>query len=164
MKRDPFGSSYLAPLLQWNALVAQTAEMMLASAQVIGHRTQRMALAGPAPGERDRREFALMGREKVEAGAQSIQAMASHLLNRNQEAAARAFSDMLRSTSALMMLTSSRSPAQFFARQMGFARTLERSAVSTAAVTKSATRLAHRGLKPIHAKATANAKRLGKRA
>jgi hypothetical protein len=163
MKRDPFGSSFFAPFIQWNSLVAQTAEMMLASAQVIGHRTQRMALAGSAPGARDRREFALMGREKVEAGAQSFQAMTSHVLNRNQHLAARAFSDMLRSTSALVMLASSRSPAQLFARQMGFARTLERSAVSVADVAKSATRLAHRGLKPIHAKATANAKRLGKR-
>jgi len=149
--------------MQWSSLVAQTAEMMLASAQVIGHRTRSMALAGPAPGARDRREFALMGQEKLDASAQSFQAMTSHLLNRNQELAAKAFSDMLRSASALMMLASSRSPAQLFARQMGLARTLQRSAVSVADVAKGATRLAHRGLKPIHAKATANAKRLGKR-
>jgi hypothetical protein len=43
--------------------------MMSASAQVIGHRTGRMALAGPAPNARDRREIALMGQQKIEAGA-----------------------------------------------------------------------------------------------
>jgi len=89
-RRNHFGYSCFAPFMLWNALAAQTAEMILASAQVIGHRTRRMALAGAAPSARDRREFTLMTREKVEAGAQSIQAMASHLLGRNQRLGAQA--------------------------------------------------------------------------
>jgi hypothetical protein len=45
----------------WGDLATKTLEMMLASAQVIGRRTGRMALAGDAPNARERREFALMG-------------------------------------------------------------------------------------------------------
>ena len=163
MKLNHFGPPHFTAFMLWNTLAMKTAEMMLASAQVIGHRTGRMALAGPAPSARDRREFALMGQEKVEASAQSVQAMAAHLLSRNQELGAQAFSNMLRSTSALMMLASSRTPAQLIARQVALARALGQSSVSIADVSKSATKLAHRGLKPIHAKATANAKRLGRR-
>jgi hypothetical protein len=163
MKRNAFGSLPFAPLMPWSALAMQTAEMMLASVQVIGHRTGRMALAGPAPNPRDRREFALMWREKVEASAQSAQAMASHLMTWNQQLGAQAFNNLLRSTSAFMALVNSRTPGQLFARQAALARALGQSAVSMADVSKSATKLAHRGLKPLHAKATANAKRLGKR-
>ena len=81
MKRNHFGPPHFTAFMLWNTLAMKTAEMMLASAQVIGHRTGRMALAGPAPSARDRREFALMGQEKVEASAQSVQAMAAHLLS-----------------------------------------------------------------------------------
>jgi DNA-binding transcriptional regulator YdaS (Cro superfamily) len=62
-----------------------------------------------------------------------------------------------------MSLASSRTPSQLIARQAALARALGQSASSMAQVSGSAAKLAHRGLKPIHSKATANAKRLGKR-
>ncbi|MDB5795853.1 MAG: hypothetical protein JWR25_2232, partial [Noviherbaspirillum sp.] len=37
------------PLLMWSSLAFKTTEMLLASAQVIGHRTARMANAGAIP-------------------------------------------------------------------------------------------------------------------
>jgi len=61
MKRNYPDYSYSLPLVLWRDLATKTLEMMLASAQVIGHQTGRMALAGPAPNARDRREFTLMG-------------------------------------------------------------------------------------------------------
>ena len=91
MKRNYAGDSYLSPFMFWSDLATKTLEMMLASAQVIGHRTGRMALAGPAPSARDRREFALMGQEKIEAGAQSAQAMAAHMMAMGQPWGALAF-------------------------------------------------------------------------
>jgi len=163
MKRNPPGYSYLTPFMLWNDLAMKTAEMMLASAQVIGHRTARMAVAGSAPNARDRREFALMGKEKLDAGAQSGQAMATHLMTMNPQLGAQAFHNMLQSTAALVSLASSRTPAQLIARQAALARALGHSTASILDVAQSATRLAHRGLKPVHAKATANAKRLGRR-
>ncbi|HEX4943106.1 MAG TPA: polyhydroxyalkanoate granule-associated phasin [Usitatibacteraceae bacterium] len=155
--------SYLAPFMQWSDLAMKTGEMMLASAQVIGHRTGRMARAGASPSAGDWREFALMGQEKLDAGAQSGQAMASHMMTMNPQLGAQAFADMVRSTSALMSLVSSQTPAQMFARQAELARVLERSAESLADASASAVRLAHHALTPIHASATANAKRLARR-
>jgi hypothetical protein len=122
-----------------------------------------MALAGPAPDARARREIALMGQEKIEAGAQSARAMAAHMMTLSQPLGALAFRHILRSSAAFMSLASSRTPSQWIARQAALAPALGQSAVSMADVSKSATKLAHTGLKPIHAKATANAKRLGKR-
>lgn len=163
MKRNHFGNPFLAPFMLWNSLFMKTAEMMLASAQVIGHRTARMARAGAAPTARDRREFALMGQEKIEAGAQSAQAMAAQLMTARRPAGARALESAQRSTAAFMSLAASRTPAQVIARQAALARALGQSATSVAGASKSAARLAQRGLKPIHAKATANARRLARR-
>jgi hypothetical protein len=147
----------------WSDLATKTLEMMLASAQVIGHRTSRMALAGPAPNARDRREFALMGKEKIDAGAQSAQAMATKMMAISRPWGALASRHMLRNSAALMSLASSRTPSQFVARQAALALALGQSAVSMPDASNSAAKLAHHGLKPIHAKVTANARRLGKR-
>ena len=163
MKRNYTSYPYLSPFMLWSDLATKTLEMMLASAQVIGHRTGRMALAGPVPNARDRREFALMGQEKIEAGAQSAQAMVAHMMTMNQPWGALAFRHLLQSSAAFMSLAGSRTPSQLIARQAALARAVAQSAISMADVAKNATKLAHRGLKPIHAKATANARRLGKR-
>jgi hypothetical protein len=163
MKHNNLAYLYFTPFMQWNNLAMKTAEMMLASAQVISHRTGRMALAGHAPNERDRREFALMGQEKIEASVQSAQAMATHMMTMNQALGARAFKSTLQSIAAFMSLANSRTPGQLLSRQAEVARALGQSSVAIADVSKTAAKLAHRGLKPIHAKATANAKRLSKR-
>jgi hypothetical protein len=49
MKRNYLGYSYFVPFILWSDLATKTLEMMLASAQVIGHRTGHMALARPFP-------------------------------------------------------------------------------------------------------------------
>jgi hypothetical protein len=70
------------PMLPWAAwfqLGLKTWEMLLAAGQVIPIRLSRMALAGPTPSARDRREFTLMGAEKAQAAAQSGLAAATHL-------------------------------------------------------------------------------------
>ena len=163
MNRDYTGYPYFFPLMLWTSLAMKTLEMTLASAQVIGHRTGRMALAGAAPSARDRREFALMGQEKMEAGAQSARAMATQMMSIGPLSGALAARQMLRNSAALMSLVSSRTPSQLIARQAALARALGQSANTVAKVSGGTARIAHRGLKPIHAKATANAKRLGKR-
>jgi hypothetical protein len=43
MKRNYLGHSYFSPFMLWSDLATKTLEMMLASAQVIGHRARRMA-------------------------------------------------------------------------------------------------------------------------
>lgn len=163
MKHNPLDTSFLTPFLLWNNLAMQTAETMLASAQVIGHRAGRMAAAGATPSARDQREFTLMGQEKIEAGTESALAMATHMMSLSQPFGAQAFVDMMRGATAFMSLASSQTPQEMATRQAVLAREIERSAVSMADASRTATRLAHHGLKPIHARAIANAKRLGKR-
>jgi len=48
-------------------------EMATAAAQTIHDRTQRMARAGLSPSARDRKEFLLMGQEKLEAASDGFQ-------------------------------------------------------------------------------------------
>ncbi|MEO8164716.1 MAG: polyhydroxyalkanoate granule-associated phasin [Betaproteobacteria bacterium] len=152
------------PLQSWSMFAWKTGEMMLASAQVIGHRSKRMLLAGPSPVASDRREFALMGQEKVEAAAASSQAMALGWMRMSQEFGAIAFRQMLSGTMAMMSLASIRTPAQSMAHQTKLVRdTLNHSAAVTSQLNKSVGKIAHRGLKPIHSRATGNAKRLAKR-
>ena len=160
MKRH---NSPFTPFMMWGDVAAKSFEMMWASAEVIAHRTGRMAMAGHSPSARDRREFALMGQEKLEAGAKSAQAMAAHMMTMAQPWATTAYRDWLRNYAALVSFTNSRTPSQMIARQAALAQALGKSALGMANAATSATRLTHRGLKPIHARAVANAKRLGRR-
>jgi hypothetical protein len=163
MKRNSKRGLFPHPLSIWTELAFKTGEMMLASAQVIGHRTGRMAKAGPAPNARDRREFALMGHEKVEAARESSQAIATRLLNMNQRLSSRALGQLLASANAMMALAASRTAGQSAARQARLVHVIAQSATTLSQLSNSAAGVAHHGLKPIHSRAVKNAKRLGKR-
>jgi hypothetical protein len=65
--------------------IAQLAELSIAVPQVVAHRLTRMALAGPVPVARDRREFHQMGSEKFSAFYESWNAMFSHVLRAQYE-------------------------------------------------------------------------------
>jgi hypothetical protein len=67
MARRTTPTTAFNPFLMWFELATKTTEMMLASGVVIGTRVNRMATAGPNPSARDRKEFTLMGAEKVKA-------------------------------------------------------------------------------------------------
>ncbi len=138
--------------------------MMSASAQVIARRSGRMMLAGPRPNARDRNEFTLMGREKIAASAAAWQGLAAQMTRMNLELGSRWLQQSLAATSSLASLAGSRSVGQAFARQS----TLMRDALSlgiaeSSRLSRSAARLAHAGLKPLHRGAKGNAKRLGRR-
>jgi hypothetical protein len=151
------------PFRIWSDFAWKTGEMMLASVQVIGHRSNRMRSAGSSPSAADQREFALMGQEKVAAAAESAQAMSLGWMRFNQQFATMAFRQMSAGTAAIISLAASRTPGQSVARQTKLVRdTMTHSAAATSQLSKSAARLAQRGLKPIHSRATGNAKRLGK--
>ncbi len=153
----------LNPLRVWSEFAWKTGEMMLASVQVIGHRSNRMLSADSSPSAGDRRELALMGQEKIAAAAESAHAMALSWIRFNQRFGAIAFKQMLTGTAAIISLAASRTPGQSAARQTKLVRdTITHSAVATSQLSKSVARIAHRGLKPIHSRATGNAKRLGK--
>ena len=156
-------SSPAASINAWTDLMLQTGEMMSASAQVIGHRTARMAMAGPAPSQRDRNEFNLMSQEKIEAITESAHAMAIRMMSMHQDAARLAIQQMLSGAVNLMSVASSSNLHQSGHRQNKLAHdTMLNSAEAVSQFNTSLADIAQTGLQPLHARATANAKRLKK--
>ena len=165
MSRKPRPSGHpvaAMPFLLWNDIAMQTAEMLVASAQVIAHRTGRMARAGHSPSQRDRREFTRMGVEKVEAANESLWAMGRQMTQMNAALGVKAWQDLMNAGAACMSLATSKDVAQAMQRQAELTRTLSGSAKSASALSGAIARVSSRGLKPIHSRATANAKRLGR--
>jgi hypothetical protein len=151
------------PSTLWSSLAMKTGEMMLASAQVINHRTGRIARAGASPNSRDRREFTLMGQEKIAAASESAQAVAARVLNLNQQIGTIAFNQLVTGTAGIVALATARTIAQSGKAQAELMRdTISSSAKTASQLADSVARVAHQGLKPVHSRATANAKRLAK--
>ena len=117
-------------------LARQAAELAVAVPQVIAHRLARLALAGPAPSARDRKEFRRMGAEKAAAFAESWNAMATQAFEANQTLA-------LSFLRAFGSPTSARPSAPSATRQVG----------------RAAMGIVQKGLAPVHRCAVANAKR-----
>lgn len=123
------------------ALPLQMAELAWAAPQVVAHRVSRMAAAGAQPSARDRREFERMVAEKGAAFVESWQAMAFAGLRAQQQLAA----------SWLSALTVAPFSPRAASRRTGSA--LQRSMLD----------IATSGLAPVHRKAVANARRLGRK-
>lgn len=163
MTRSPFPIMLLPqPFALWSELAARMGETLLASAQVIGHRTGRMALAGPLPSASDREEFLLMGREKVDAATHSAAAMGRHWLGSGmgRGLGERVWADWMAVARAAFACLASRSPGEAAGHWRQLADAMARLAASLAELGSVGAQLADRGLKPIHAAATANARRL----
>jgi len=126
-------------------LSTQVSELMLAAPQVVAHRLGRMARAGPRPSASDQREFQRMGAEKLAAFGEAWQAMTLQMLKSNQQLAA----SMMRSwwpAAAWRGGSRSAPPAQAAAHWQQVALDV----------------LGH-GIRPVHRRAVANAKRLGRK-
>jgi hypothetical protein len=147
----------------WLDVAFETSEMMLASAQVISHRTTRMAQSGPVPDARDQKEFHLMTQEKIEAAAESIYAMAVPLASLNQEIAMLAFNQTMVAATNMMSLASSLTPLQSYQRHTKLINdTIADSLTAGKKLSNSAAKVTRQGIKPIRSRAEANAKRLGR--
>jgi hypothetical protein len=156
--RDPFAN----PFRIWTDLATIAGEMMLASAQVIGHRTGRMAWTGTAPSAHDLDEFSLMSQEKFEAAAESSQAMSAQMAKMNQQMWAQTVRQTQAGVLAMVSLAGSRNFAESIARHAELVRIMSGSTDAGSQFSSATARLARSGLRPIHARATANAERLGK--
>ncbi len=149
------------PFLVWSNLAFKTAEMMMASVQVINHRAGRIASAGLLPNVHDQREFTLMGQEKLEAATESLQAIGLRMLSANQQLGMLMFKQMVAGASTWMSLVGSRTIAQTSRLQGEMMRdTMSNAAAVTSQLGDSVAKVVHKGLIPIHSRATANAKRL----
>lgn len=123
------------------SIATKTAELAVAVPQVVAHRVTRMAIAGPTPSARDRKEFERMVAEKKVAFTQAWQAMASEVVLANQALAQSALRTIWTPTN-----WGKPAVADEFARQMQGA-TLG---------------VLGKGLAPVHRKAVSNAKRLAR--
>jgi hypothetical protein len=153
-------ASFLNPALLWADLAMKTTEMLISSGQVIGTRVDQMARAGATPSARDRKEFALMGSEKVRAATESGLAIAARLQSMNGNLWLRAWQQWFASATAMMSLASSKTMGQAVDRQAAVYRSMARSAGTASQLSNATARLAHSGLAPVHRAATANARRL----
>jgi hypothetical protein len=151
------------PFLLWGTLAVKTLEMSTAAAQVIAIRTGRMAVAGPNPSAADRREMTLMGAEKVDAFSRAGRAIATGAVPLVAGMAGQALRTGMDLFHAATHLAASRTLPQTMQRQRALAATLMRHAPAAGhGASAAGARLAHRALAPVHAKATANARRLSK--
>ena len=123
------------------ALHAQAAELAWAVPQVVAHRLARIAAAGAKPTLRDRKELARMVNEKHAAFGESWRAMGLQALRSQQSLAVLA-------RTALQPPSRRKTAASVFAMQLQ----LQQAALAVLG----------KGLSPVHRRAVANAKRLGK--
>lgn len=141
-------------------LFGVTCELLQATLHVVSFRTTRMALAGPAPDDRDQREFSQMSFEKGEAATETVLAMASGTFDLMRTLASNANEHFLATSAAGLMLASSQSPAEWFEHQAALWRLSAEYPANPLQLASLSTTLMHRVLAPIHGRATANAKRL----
>ena len=120
------------------SLAVQAVELGVAVPQVIAHRVARMALAGASPSARDRKEFDLMRTEKIIALGEAWNAMAMQAYLENQKLAL--------SFMQSVWFPWIRPSAKSASRQRH----------------NAALRIFGKGMAPIHRRAVANAKRLGR--
>jgi hypothetical protein len=163
MERNETLSLCANPFSVWTDLAVKTYEMMVASAEVIGHRAGRMATAGPIPNASDQCEFAMMGQEKIEAAAESARAMAEFVMSLNRQLESQAISQMLTGSTAMISLATSSSVGQSIERQGELIRTMTESAITLSQLPNSVGLFAHSAVKPLYSRKKANAKRLGQR-
>lgn len=129
------------PARTTKSLLIKSAELAVATPQVVAHRLARMAVAGPALSARDRKEFERMSAEKMAAFNESWSAMADQALHAQRLLAAswvRSFWPSAlkgRRPSATAMAVRAQNAA------MG---------------------ILGKGMAPVHRKAVANAKRLAR--
>ena len=122
------------------SLATQAAELAVAVPQVVAHRLTRMALSGPTLSPRDRKEFERMVAEKHSAFGEAWLAMSAEAAAANQQLAM----SFLRS---FVSIAQGRKPSP---------------TRSAAAIHRAALEVLGKGLAPLHRKAVANAKRLGR--
>ena len=162
--RQPVPVLLANPFLLWSTLGMKALQMSTAAAQVIAIRTTRMAAAGLNPTAADRREMTLMGAEKPDAFSRAGEALATGAAPLLVGMAGQAFRTGMDVLDATARLAASRSIPQTMAGQRLLSDALLRHAPAAqhGAASSATARLAHRALAPVHAKATANAKRLTK--
>jgi hypothetical protein len=157
-----FSSSprFFNPFMLWTDVAFKTQEMLLDSSAVIRLRTECMARAGLVPSDSDLAEMQLMGHEKLAAATESGAAIANQLHSTQFALVNRAVRQWLAGAVAMVSLATSTNPTQISMHARALVSAATRSAATLSQLSSAGARIAQRGIKPIHAKASANARRL----
>ncbi|WP_077002439.1 polyhydroxyalkanoate granule-associated phasin [Variovorax sp. KK3] len=158
----PPASRFFNPLALWADVAFKTHETLLQAGSVIHLRTERMARAGLTPTAEDLAEMQLMGHEKLAAATESGAAIANQMHSTQFGLVNRAVREWLGSAVALSSLATSVTPTQIATHGRALAGATTRSAATMSQLSSAGARIAQRGLKPIHAKTSANARRLAR--
>lgn len=153
-------SRFFNPLMLWADVAVTTQEMWVSSASVVQARTERMALAGLSPSPADLAEFQLMANEKLSAVGESSAAIVRQLQTSGLGLLNRTIRQWFGGAAALTGLLASATPAQALLQGDRLLEVGTQVAATVSQMTSVPARVTQRGLKPIHAKATANARRL----
>jgi len=153
-------SRFFNPVMLWVDVALKTQDMLVNSSSVIQLRTERIAKAGLAPSDADIAEMQLMSHEKLAAVSESGAAIANQMHSTQFALVNRALRQWLGGVAALASLATSTTPAQLVIRGRTFFDAVTRSAATLSHLSSAGARIAQRGLKPIHTKASANALRL----
>lgn len=153
-------SRFFNPLMLWADVALTANEMLLSSGTVIRLRSERIARAGISPSDADLAEFQLMGHEKLAAAGEAGAAMVNQLHTTQFALLNRAVRHWLGGAVALFSLATSTSQAQAVTHAEALGTSAARTAAAVSQLSSASARIVQRGLKPIHAKATSNARRL----
>lgn len=153
---------FFNPLMLWLDVALTTQEMLLSSGSVIQRRTEQMARAGLSPSAADLAEFQLMGQEKLVAAGEASAAITSQLQTSGLSLVHRAVQHWFGGAAALVGLATSLTPAQAAAHGHQLLEVSKRATANASHLSSAGARVVQRGLRPIHAKATSNARRLSK--
>ena len=153
-------SRFFNPFVLWTDVATQTGVMLLSSSTVIQIRTDRLLRGALSPGQADAREISQMGQEKLAAASESGAAMANQLHMAHFALPQRAVRLSFQGAEALAQLFTAISPAEVAARLQRLLHISNRSAATASQLCSASARVAQRGLKPVHARAASNARRL----
>jgi hypothetical protein len=151
---------FFNPLMLWTDVALKTGEMLVSSGSVIHLRTSRMVEHGMQPSPADLREIQLMSEEKLAAVTESGAAIANQLHTTSYALVNRAVQQWFQSQQALWSLATSLTPVHVLTRSQALLDASTRLAHTLSQFSSAGARVAQRALKPIHAKATSNARRL----
>lgn len=160
MSQHLSSSRLFNPLMLWIDVALKTQEMLWSSGSVIQRRSERIARAGLLPDEVDLVEFQLMGQEKLAAASEAGAAIANQLHTTHFALLQRATRHWLGAGAALFGMAVSTSATEAVGHAEAFGSASARSVEALSQLSSAGARIAQRGLKPIHAKATSNARRL----
>ena len=139
---------------------AKVVELAIAAPQVIAMRTARMLAAGAKPGTSDRAEFSRMSTEKVQAFQESMIAMSTQIARSNLDYWRSASLHWWRLWTTPWWLAAYRPVSRPMASLPGAAGLL--AGPARRQHRRAMTKLLDAGLGPVHKRATANARRLGR--